>query len=48
MDILFSGATIVTMDQGMQILFSGYLGVTGKKNCLPGPGAAQGYAGKNH
>ena len=31
MDILFSGATIVTMDQGMQILFSGYLGVTGKK-----------------
>ena len=31
MDILFSGATIVTMDQGMQILFSGYLGVTGEK-----------------
>lgn len=31
MDILFSGVTIVTMDEAMRVLFSAYLGVTGTK-----------------
>ncbi|CDB30228.1 amidohydrolase family protein [Firmicutes bacterium CAG:137] len=31
MDLLFSGVTIVTMDEAMHVLFGGYLGVTGTK-----------------
>ena len=46
MDTLIANATIVTMNEGMEVLFGGYLGVNGRMQARSKYGAKRPKAGK--